>query len=422
MQTKTELTLEQTQQGVSDEVLVSIKGVEELKRKVKIKGEKKKALFTLRQKPEHQVILKSIHSDYGNPSRANIKQALRQRVKTMGENVGWDVYKEAIIQRFGSVFKDLMADLKNANLYLGGLPTELEMSVRMFMPKTLSDAYCLTNLHEATLEAIKKKNKPLGSHHVGGFGMSNDSGSSNKPPLLPLPSAKSNSKPNPATALKSPLENRQLFSLVVLPMKELEEQFEDAQEELDELENEELPQISLNAFNGASSFQTMRVVRIDELAVPQQLSPLKSFNRTIPINESVQPVSNGHLLAQKNAIEARVKELCEAEIINNRYGPFASSVVKINTKAKLGHLKFDIWKWPHRKKSKVLCGMRRCLLHTYQLAHSVARWIFINLFIWFMILRTRSFSRGWSVISHLGVNISQPPRTHKPSLPFTYKY
>ncbi|GJR80779.1 hypothetical protein Tco_0151564 [Tanacetum coccineum] len=48
MRTKTELTLEQTQQGVSDEVLVSIEGVEELKRKVKIKGEKKEALLTFR--------------------------------------------------------------------------------------------------------------------------------------------------------------------------------------------------------------------------------------------------------------------------------------------------------------------------------------------------------------------------------------
>ncbi|GJV14428.1 putative reverse transcriptase domain-containing protein [Tanacetum coccineum] len=50
-ETKTELTLEQTQQGVSDDVLVSIEGVEELKRNVKIKGEKKEALLTLRQKP-----------------------------------------------------------------------------------------------------------------------------------------------------------------------------------------------------------------------------------------------------------------------------------------------------------------------------------------------------------------------------------
>ncbi|GJY16597.1 zf-CCHC domain-containing protein [Tanacetum coccineum] len=55
MQTKTELTLEQTQQGINDEVLVSIEGVEELKRKVKIKGEKKEALLTLRHKPEESI-------------------------------------------------------------------------------------------------------------------------------------------------------------------------------------------------------------------------------------------------------------------------------------------------------------------------------------------------------------------------------
>ncbi|GJU47432.1 retrovirus-related pol polyprotein from transposon TNT 1-94 [Tanacetum coccineum] len=57
--TKTELALEQSQQGTSNEVLVSIEGVEEGKR------------INIR------VILYSIHSDDGNPSSANIKQALR---------------------------------------------------------------------------------------------------------------------------------------------------------------------------------------------------------------------------------------------------------------------------------------------------------------------------------------------------------
>ncbi|GJY62254.1 hypothetical protein Tco_0462911 [Tanacetum coccineum] len=52
--TEMELVLEQTQQGTSYEVSVSAEGVEELKRKVKIKGEKKEAILTLRQKPEHQ--------------------------------------------------------------------------------------------------------------------------------------------------------------------------------------------------------------------------------------------------------------------------------------------------------------------------------------------------------------------------------
>ncbi|GJW93736.1 hypothetical protein Tco_0173408 [Tanacetum coccineum] len=50
LQTKAELTLEQTQQGVSDEVLVSIEGVKEFKGNVKMKGEKKEALLILRQK------------------------------------------------------------------------------------------------------------------------------------------------------------------------------------------------------------------------------------------------------------------------------------------------------------------------------------------------------------------------------------
>ncbi|GJX62853.1 retrovirus-related pol polyprotein from transposon TNT 1-94 [Tanacetum coccineum] len=46
MPTKIELTLEQSQQGVSNDVLVSIEGVEELKRNVWIKGLKKEALHT----------------------------------------------------------------------------------------------------------------------------------------------------------------------------------------------------------------------------------------------------------------------------------------------------------------------------------------------------------------------------------------
>ncbi|GJY56697.1 hypothetical protein Tco_0455812 [Tanacetum coccineum] len=50
MPTETKLTLEQTQQDVSDEVLLNIEGVEELKRNVRIKGEKKETLHTLRQK------------------------------------------------------------------------------------------------------------------------------------------------------------------------------------------------------------------------------------------------------------------------------------------------------------------------------------------------------------------------------------
>ncbi|GJU96867.1 retrovirus-related pol polyprotein from transposon TNT 1-94 [Tanacetum coccineum] len=57
MPTEMELILEQTQQGVSYEVSVSIEGVEEGKRNVRIKGEKKEALHTLRQKPGQYIII-----------------------------------------------------------------------------------------------------------------------------------------------------------------------------------------------------------------------------------------------------------------------------------------------------------------------------------------------------------------------------
>nr|GEY22745.1 hypothetical protein [Tanacetum cinerariifolium] len=106
MPTKIELTLEQSQQGASNDILVSIEGVEELKRNIWIKGEKKKALHTLKaetgsihmlsvftkilhfeletmsrrffESTDHRTskLYLSIHSKDGHPARANIKQAL----------------------------------------------------------------------------------------------------------------------------------------------------------------------------------------------------------------------------------------------------------------------------------------------------------------------------------------------------------
>ncbi|GJX62542.1 reverse transcriptase [Tanacetum coccineum] len=110
-----------------------------------------------------------------------------QFVRTNGTNVTWEVYKKAILARFGNFYKDPMSELKNlkyettareyedtfdnllirveisedhaVSLFMGGLPTKIEMGVRMFKLKTLADAYCLTNLQEATLNAVKKKGR-----------------------------------------------------------------------------------------------------------------------------------------------------------------------------------------------------------------------------------------------------------------------
>ncbi|GJS91875.1 hypothetical protein Tco_0774511 [Tanacetum coccineum] len=142
----------------------------------------------------------------------------RQLIKSKGENVTWTEYKEAITLRFGLVFDDLITALKNAkydksdqdifdnllcrvevseehaiSLYLGGLPTELEMVVRMVKPKTLSDAYCLTTLQEATLEAVKKKNRPFTRR----FGANNVNGINSRQSLFLVPATNNDWKPKP---------------------------------------------------------------------------------------------------------------------------------------------------------------------------------------------------------------------------------
>nr|GEZ74814.1 hypothetical protein [Tanacetum cinerariifolium] len=95
--------------------------------------------------------------------------------------------KQAVLARFGTVFDDPMSELKNLkyetttrayrdafddllsrieisedhaiSLFMRGLSVEIALGVRMFKSRKLADVYCLTNLQEATLNAVKKKNK-----------------------------------------------------------------------------------------------------------------------------------------------------------------------------------------------------------------------------------------------------------------------
>ncbi|GKB80701.1 hypothetical protein Tco_0947596 [Tanacetum coccineum] len=156
----------------------------------------------------------------------------RQFIKLNGENVSWDVYKSNILQRFGTVYDNLVSEIRKVkyqtnakdyqdafdtllsrvdiseehavSFYLMGLPTEIEIEVRMFIPKTLADAYSLKNLQEATLEAIKKKNKEVMTSSVGRFGRGMGYGNNSKPPLLGLPAPNTGWKPKPNTPIHAP--------------------------------------------------------------------------------------------------------------------------------------------------------------------------------------------------------------------------
>ncbi|GJY18606.1 putative mitochondrial protein [Tanacetum coccineum] len=157
------------------------------------------------------------------------KHAKSQFFRIHGTNVSWEVYKKSILARFGNVYKDLMSELKNlkyettareyedafdnllsrvkinkdhaVSLFMRGLLTEIEIGVRMFKPKTLADAYCLTNLQEATLNAVKKKGRST-------F-ISNSSKYNNGPintfqkPLLTTPTTNVTAKPNTPVAVQN---------------------------------------------------------------------------------------------------------------------------------------------------------------------------------------------------------------------------
>nr|GEU80029.1 retrotransposon-related protein [Tanacetum cinerariifolium] len=112
----------------------------------------------------------------------------RQFIRLLGsDNVPWLVYKGAIMQRFDNSFDDPLGELKNykyensiedyqnsfdkllsrvdiredqaISFYMAGLPTDIELAVRMFKPQTLSVACSLSKLQIKTSEVTKRKNK-----------------------------------------------------------------------------------------------------------------------------------------------------------------------------------------------------------------------------------------------------------------------
>ncbi|GKF94486.1 hypothetical protein Tco_0284186, partial [Tanacetum coccineum] len=84
MPTEMELTLKHTQQDVSYEVSVSIEWVEEGKRNVRIKGVKKEALHTLRQKPG--LIRSGYHQKDRKPSQNDkTEHGMEKTVQNQGQ-------------------------------------------------------------------------------------------------------------------------------------------------------------------------------------------------------------------------------------------------------------------------------------------------------------------------------------------------
>lgn len=80
----------------------------------------------------------------------------------------YETNRKAYQDVFDNLFSRVeISEEHSISFYLGGLPPESEMGGRMFRQNFLADAYCLTNRQEATLNAMKKKNKLLYSNGSG---------------------------------------------------------------------------------------------------------------------------------------------------------------------------------------------------------------------------------------------------------------
>ncbi|GKB29347.1 reverse transcriptase [Tanacetum coccineum] len=185
----------------------------------------------------------------------------RQYLSVNGENVSWEVYKNAIIQRFGSIFEDPMSALKNAK-YEKNAKEYQDLFDTLLCRVTISqehaiNAYSLTRLQEAILDVVKKKNKPSGSFNSNRFGNGGNYGNVSKPAILPKPNTPVNTtKYTPGHKCAG-----QLFSLVLVPDDEdcFEDCIDDEEENRNSMGIQELqPQISLNSLTRINNFQTMK--------------------------------------------------------------------------------------------------------------------------------------------------------------------
>ena len=194
-----------------------------------------------------------------------------------------------------------ITELQSVSMFIGGLPTSIEMNVRMFRPQTLSDAFSLANFQEASLAVVKQKAAPLlpTPRNPPNHFFNRNVNFAPKPNNIALPApttqtitkhpASDNSVPRKLLTQKEIAEKRaknqcfycdqrytpghkcsgQMFALEVSPYKEEDADLslEDAIHEADALESDEPaffmsechPQISLNALSGIPTFNTMRM-------------------------------------------------------------------------------------------------------------------------------------------------------------------
>nr|GEW70313.1 retrovirus-related Pol polyprotein from transposon TNT 1-94 [Tanacetum cinerariifolium] len=310
-------------------------------------------------------------------------------MRNNGYNMSWAVYEEAILKIFGGLDDDPMVlntEAQSISMYMDGLPPAIEMTVRVVKPKSLVDAFSLSNLQEVTQNLIKQKYAPI----------------------LPTPKPATTSYYNKSThahvknttttlALPAPniqqVTNGQIFTLEVLgnmdegtEVEEEEEcvECEELRPNCNEVNHQYASHISLNAFFGVSTFNMMRIGGMglkqlfqegsmedsdislegllqeygDVFQVPILLTPCRSFDHTIPlkdpsttyVKDNEVPVVHGDVSSvPTDAFMMIYDDLCEPRDQYVSY-PSRTSVLKTSLTVELATYKEHVELYEQRAK------------------------------------------------------------------------
>ncbi|GJS92255.1 V-type proton ATPase subunit A3 [Tanacetum coccineum] len=92
----------------------------------------------------------------------------RQFIRLNGEAVSWDVYKKGILERFGTLFDDPISEIRKIKYQSSA--KDYQDAFDTLLSRVDVNAYRLTNYQEATLEAMRKKNKVMVNSQQGRVG------------------------------------------------------------------------------------------------------------------------------------------------------------------------------------------------------------------------------------------------------------
>ncbi|GJR18805.1 hypothetical protein Tco_0967332 [Tanacetum coccineum] len=214
---------------------------------------------------------------------------LQQIEKLNGDLVGWDEYKKALLARFDTNFEDPLSELKNLKYD--------SIVQKMFKPKSHSHIASMCKLQEATIAAHKARQSlilPLPKPNIVGGSFGNKGGyvtPRHQTTPLAFPANKI-SVVNPAKKylLQKEFDHKRAKGWCFHSDQKFVHERNEEEFVLPEVTSKnDIPQISLNALTGLTSYKTMRWFSSKKLSkhVTQKSVNLSSMSLCMPATSAM---------------------------------------------------------------------------------------------------------------------------------------